>query len=70
MQLHASAARTLRIIGPVELCPDRARGVIAVDAPLGSEGADDLKSMRPGGITGERVPGATVVLDGNPRLVA
>jgi integrase len=37
----------LRAVGPVESCPDRAGGVVAVDAPVGSEGADDVEPVMP-----------------------
>ena len=40
-----------RAVGPVESCPDGAGGVVAVDAPVGSEGADDIEPMMPCGVT-------------------
>jgi len=36
--------------GPVESRPDGAAGVVAVDAPLVGDGADDVQAMVPSGV--------------------
>jgi hypothetical protein len=57
------------MVGPVELCPDGAGGVVAVDAPLGSKGTDNIQSMVPGVADGWG-PQAAVVFHFDPEAVA
>jgi len=57
-------------VGPVESCPDGARGFIAADAPVGSEGADDIEPVMACGVTYPWTRGTTVVLDFDPGVVA
>src|SRR5258708_40244724 len=60
----------LRLFGPVESGPDGAGGVVAVDAPVGGEGADDVESVGPVGVGDGWGPGAAVVLDFDAGAVA
>jgi hypothetical protein len=61
--------RPLWLLGPVESRPDRPAGLVAVDAPLIGDGANDVQSMVPGRIDHPLVPGAAVVLDCYPNVM-
>ena len=63
----ASVGR-LRLIGPVESCPDGTAGVVAVDPPFVGNGTDDIQAVVPGRVDHSLVPGAAVVLDFDPRV--
>jgi len=61
-------ARPLRLLGPVESRPDRPAGLVAVDAPLIGDGANDVQSVVPGRIDHSLIPGTAVVLDFDPNV--
>src|SRR5258708_9470926 len=60
----------LRLLGPVESGPDGAGGVVGVAAPRVGDGADDVQAVVPGWAGHGLVPGAVVVLDFDPGVVA
>src|SRR5258708_27261827 len=60
----------LRLLGPVESGPDGAGGVVAVAAPRVGDGEDDVQAVVPGWAGHGLAPGAVVVLDFDPGVVA
>src|SRR5262249_23309648 len=57
-------------VGPVESCPDRAGGVVAVDAPVGSDGTDDGETVMPRRVAPRRRPWTALVLDFDLGVIA
>jgi len=61
--LKAQASDLLWLLRPVESDPDRATGMVAIDAPLTGEGADDVQAVMLGWITCRWTPRTAIVLD-------
>jgi len=58
----------LRLLRAVESRPDGSAGVVAVDAPLIDDGANNVKAVVPDRIDHSLVPGTAVVFDFDPRV--
>src|SRR5450631_972441 len=55
---------------PVEAHPDNSGDVVTFDAPVTSEGTDDVEAVAPAGIRGSFKPGSAVVFYLDPDVVA
>jgi hypothetical protein len=65
-----AVASQLWAIGPGESCPDRAGGVVAIDAPVGGEGADDIEPVMSCRVTRLWSPWTAAVFDFNLGVIA
>src|SRR6202035_1385092 len=63
-------AMALLVVGYVETSPDDAGDGVAVDGPVAGEGADDVEPVASAGIGRGLEPGAAVVFDLDPDVVA